>query len=116
MTPGNVPFDIIIDCVGSMPLLHKSSAYLKPTGKCISIEGSFLQELKSNYLPVMLGGSKRTYKSIMTYPSGDLAKTVAGWFDKGWIKEVPVDSIFSMDEALQVGNLSLWSDMTFDYY
>ena len=35
-------------------------------------------------------------------PSGALAKAVAGWFEKDRIKEVPVDSVFNMDDALQV--------------
>lgn len=100
--PGNSHFDAVVDCVGSIELCHKSSGYLKPGGKYISIEGSFFLQLKSNYLPDILGGTPRPYKSIMTYPSGALAEVVAGWFEKKWIKEVPVDSVFSMDDALQV--------------
>ncbi|EXJ77778.1 hypothetical protein A1O3_10007 [Capronia epimyces CBS 606.96] len=99
--PGKTAFDAIIDCVGNLELYYNSPGYLKPQGKCLSIEGSFLRELKFNYWPAMLGGTGRTYKSVMNNPSGTLAKTVAGWFEKGWIKEIPVDSVFSMDDAIQ---------------
>jgi hypothetical protein len=100
--PGNSPFDAIIDCVGNMVLYYNSPGYLKLEGEFISIESSSLIQLKSNYLPTMLGGGRRTYKSVWAHPSGALAEVVTGWFEKGWIKELPVDSVLSMDDALQV--------------
>lgn len=56
-------------------------------------------------LPVMLGGTKRTYLHVMNAPSGTGAKEVAGWVDKGWIKEVTIDSTFNMDNAIEASLL-----------
>lgn len=53
----------------------------------------------------MLGGTPRARINIFSYPSGDSAKDAAAWIEKGWIKEVPVDSTFEMDDALQVNSL-----------
>ncbi|KAI1467187.1 uncharacterized protein F4812DRAFT_431561 [Daldinia caldariorum] len=34
-------------------------------------------------------------------PSGASAKDIVNWFEKGWVNEVPVDSSYEMDNALQ---------------
>lgn len=106
-SPGNSPFDAIIDCVGNMSLYYKSPGYLKKDGAFLCIESPLLKSLKISCWPVMLGGTARTFKGIMNDPSGRLGKVVVEWFEKGWIKEIPVDSVFNMDEVIQVSSPSL---------
>ncbi|KAI1371394.1 zinc alcohol dehydrogenase [Hypoxylon crocopeplum] len=103
-TSGNRPFDVIIDCVGNEALYHRSPAYLKPAGRFLSIvAGPFglFQQFKFNHWPVMFGGIPQTFMSLFSKPSGSSAKEVVGFLEKGWIKEVPVDSTFEMSDALQ---------------
>jgi NADPH:quinone reductase-like Zn-dependent oxidoreductase len=105
--PGQKPFDAIIDCVGTDALYNHSPEYLKPDGKYLYIEFSpwgFLK-LNSYWLPSMLGLTPRTCINAFSKPSGDSAKRVATWVEKGWISEVPIDSIFEMDNAIEVDTL-----------
>ncbi|KAI1661750.1 GroES-like protein [Daldinia decipiens] len=100
--PGARPFDAIINAMNNEPLYNHSPKYLKPDGKYLDIEGGPLGFLKlNNWWPVILGGTPRTRINIMSNPSGDSAKDAAAWIEKGWIKEVPIDSTFEMEDALQ---------------
>ncbi|KAI0473945.1 hypothetical protein GGR56DRAFT_558181 [Xylariaceae sp. FL0804] len=50
----------------------------------------------------MLGGTPRTFRGIFNNPSGKAAQDAASLFEKGWVKEVPLDSTFAMSDAIQV--------------
>ncbi|KAI8623267.1 zinc alcohol dehydrogenase [Xylariaceae sp. FL1651] len=101
---GGRPFDAIFNCVGDDTLYYRSPEYLKVDGKYHSIERGpwgFITQFKFNHWPVMLGGIPRTYSSVFSNPAGSSAKEVVNWFEKGCIKEVPIDSIFEMDDTLK---------------
>jgi NADPH:quinone reductase-like Zn-dependent oxidoreductase len=100
--PTGQSFDAIFDCVGNDTLFHRSPSYLRADGKFLSIAAGPFGYFKLMNWPVMLGGTPRAYISVFSAPSGDSAKEVVGWFDKSWIKEVPIDSMFGMNNALQV--------------
>ncbi|KAF7558019.1 hypothetical protein G7Z17_g313 [Cylindrodendrum hubeiense] len=95
------PFDKILDCIGDETLFKRCPGYLKPEGQFLCIAGKLLSGIKFKMLPVMLGGTKRSYFHIMNGPAGSGAREVAGWVDKGWIKEVAIDSTFEMDAAIE---------------
>lgn len=100
--PGNGPFDAIFDCVGNMTLYHRSPGYLKPEGKFLEIEAGPMAIFGlTSWWPVILGGTPRAFENVFSAPSGASAREAASWVEKGWIKEVPVDSTFEMDQALQ---------------
>ncbi|KAI0400016.1 zinc alcohol dehydrogenase [Xylaria palmicola] len=101
---GGMPFDAIFDCVGDDTLYYRSPGYLKVDGKYHSIERGpfgFIAQFKFNHWPVLLGGGPRTYSGVFSNPAGSSAREVAGWFERGHIKEVPTDSIFEIDEVLK---------------
>ncbi|KAI3335517.1 zinc alcohol dehydrogenase [Ustulina deusta] len=101
---GSRPFDAIFDCVGDDTLYYRSPGYLKVDGKFHSIERGplgFITQFKFNHWPVLLGGIPRTYSSVFGNPAGSSAREVASWFDRGCIKEVPVDSVFEMNDAMK---------------
>ncbi|KAI1419673.1 zinc alcohol dehydrogenase [Xylaria sp. FL1777] len=101
---GNRPFDAIFDCVGDDMLYYRSLGYLKTDGKYHSIERGpfgFITEFKFNHWPVLLGGIPRTYSSVFSNPAGSSAREVVSWFERGCIKEVPVDSVFQMEDAIK---------------
>ncbi|KAI0132629.1 zinc alcohol dehydrogenase [Xylariales sp. AK1849] len=101
-TSGNIPFDAIIDCIGNETLYYRSAEYLKLDGRYLSIEaGPFGLFKLNNWWPAILGGTPRAYTNIFSKPSGSSGTEVVGYFDKGWIREVPVDSVFEMGDALQ---------------
>ncbi|KAK5626098.1 hypothetical protein RRF57_001813 [Xylaria bambusicola] len=98
------PFDAIFDCVGNDTLYYRSPGYLKLDGKYHSIVHGplgFIAEFKFNHWPVLLGGIPRTYSSVFSNPSGSSAREVVNCFERGCIKEVPIDSVFEMDDALK---------------
>ena len=103
---GVAPFGTIIDCVGDETLYGASPAYLKTNGKFLSITGGRLPWIKSKVLPSLLGGTPRSYLRIMNSPSGKGTSEVAEWLEKDWIKEVPIDTIFDMENVPEVSKTS----------
>ncbi|CAG9951542.1 unnamed protein product [Clonostachys rosea f. rosea IK726] len=99
--PTRGPFDAIIDCVGDDTLFHRSPGYLKGSGKFLSIEGGPWGGLTLKRLPVVLGGTPRPFVNVFSKPSTASMNMVVGWIEKGWIKELPVDSTFQMDDAIE---------------
>ncbi|KAI1324687.1 zinc alcohol dehydrogenase [Xylariaceae sp. FL0255] len=100
---GNL-YDCIIDCVGDDKLYYRSPGYLKPEGKCICIARGprgFVYSFVFNHWPLVFGGIPRKYMTIMSGPSGSSARQVVEMFEKGWIKEVPVDTVFPMSDAVE---------------
>ncbi|ORY62448.1 zinc alcohol dehydrogenase [Pseudomassariella vexata] len=97
--------DLIIDCMGDDALFTKSPPYLKPDGKFISIVGGRTQGiypfLKNKFLPVFLGRTPRSYSILGLAPAGTYAREVAQWINDGLVKEVPVDSEFRLEEAVE---------------
>ena len=87
--------------MGDETLFRQSPGYLKPTGKFLSISGGYGRMIKSK-IPVILGGTPRSFSLVMNSPSGALAKEVVGWVEKEWIKEVPIDSTYAMEDVLEV--------------
>jgi len=100
------PFDIIFDTVGNQALFSHSPAYLKPKGQFLSIAGGRSQGVvpfvRNKMIPSILGGTPRTFKILGLNPSGEFAKEVAKWVEKGDIKQVLIDSEYSMDDAIKV--------------
>ncbi|KAI1303988.1 zinc alcohol dehydrogenase [Xylaria venustula] len=101
---GKRPFDAIFDCVGDDMLYYRSPGYLKTDGKYHSIARGpfgFITQFKFNHWPVILGGIPRTYSSVFSNPAGTSARDVVSWFEQGCIKEIPVESVFEIDDALE---------------
>jgi hypothetical protein len=102
---GGRPFDAIMDLVGDNTLYYRCPAYLRADGKFHSIVHgpfSFIAEFKYNHWPVMFGGVPRMYSAIFSNPAGSSAQEVVSRFEKGYVEEVPVDSVFEFDDALKV--------------
>ncbi|KAI0204517.1 zinc alcohol dehydrogenase [Astrocystis sublimbata] len=103
------PFDAIIDCVGDNTLYYQSPAYLKVDGIFHSIEKGplgFIFQFKFNHWPVLLGGTPRTYSSVFSTPSGSAAQEVVNLFERGHVKELPIHSVFVMDDAMKAFEMS----------
>lgn len=98
----SAPFDAILDCRGSEALYRNCPGYLKSGGKFFTIESGLLSTVKFMMHPTMLGGTPRKFVSCMNSPSGESAKVAATWVEKGWIKEIPIDSTYDMDNAVKV--------------
>ncbi|KAB5583621.1 hypothetical protein GE09DRAFT_986167 [Coniochaeta sp. 2T2.1] len=103
---GDNQFDYIFDCVGDQVLYEKSPPYLKPEGKFICLVGGKTQGVvpyvKNNLWPTRIfWGTPRTYKILGLAPAGELQREVVRMVEKGWIKTVPVDSEFGMEEAVE---------------
>ncbi|KAI1741440.1 zinc alcohol dehydrogenase [Xylaria scruposa] len=101
---GSRPFDAIFDCVGDNTLYYRSPKYLKVNGRFYSINNGpfgFISQFKFNHWPVLLGGTPRTYISVFSNPAGSSAQEVVDLFKKGHIKEVPVDSVFDMEDVFK---------------
>lgn len=79
---------------------------MKPAGKVISLVGGATHGiwpfLRNSVRPRFLGGTPRTYKLLGLKPAGDLHRQVAKWVNEGLIKEVPIDSEYSMEDVLKV--------------
>lgn len=58
--------------------------------------------LRNCVWPRFLGGTPRTYKILGLAPAGELQRQVAQWVNEGLIKEVPIDSEYSLENVLQV--------------
>ncbi|KAH8660273.1 hypothetical protein BX600DRAFT_499479 [Xylariales sp. PMI_506] len=100
-SPNFTSFDVIIDCVGNEELYRHSPAYLNPAGRFLTIAGNLLLSFKYPYLPVFLGGIPRSYTHVVSQGGGAAAREVANWFEKGLVKNTPIDSIFDMENAVQ---------------
>ena len=103
---GEQQFDAILDCVGSHALFAKSTKYLKPDGKFVSIVGGWSQGVvpfvRSKVWPRFLGGTPRSFELFLLGASGQRAKEVAAWVEQGVIKEALVDSEYPMEQAVEV--------------
>ncbi|KAK8123665.1 hypothetical protein PG999_003583 [Apiospora kogelbergensis] len=98
-------FDLVVDCVGDDSLFTRSTGYLKPEGRFLCITGGKSQGvypfLMHQIRPVLLGRTPRSFKILGMGPSGAGAREVAGWAEKGELKEIAIDSEFKMDEVIQ---------------
>lgn len=103
---GASPLDLIVDCVGNQTLFAASPDYLKTDGRFLSIVGGWSQGvvpyLRNNVLPTALGGARRSFKILGLAPSGVYVDVVKKWVQDGWVKEMPVDSEWPMEEAVEV--------------
>ncbi len=103
------PFDLIFDCVGDQKLFSDSPKYLQPAGQLISIvggrTGGVVPFVRNKLVPRFLGGTPRTYKLLALGPSGEYAREVAGWIGKGYIRDVPIDSEYAMEDVVKVAPL-----------
>jgi hypothetical protein len=98
---------VILDCIGIKALYDHCQKYLKPEGKYVSVgAGSFFQSLwmmfTAAWLPIWLGGVPRQYKPIMAASTGEQQREVIRWFSEGLVKRIPIDSEYSMEDALKV--------------
>ncbi|KAK8849045.1 NAD(P)-binding protein [Apiospora arundinis] len=102
-TPKDQQFDLVVDCVGDDNLYTRCLGYLKLEGRFLCITGGPSQGvypfLMHQIRPVFLGGTPRSYKILGMGPSGAGAREVADWAEKGYLKEVAIDSEFTMDEV-----------------
>jgi NADPH:quinone reductase-like Zn-dependent oxidoreductase len=101
------PFDVIIDCIGVKELYDHCAKYLKPEGKYLSVgAGSLFKSLWmlfiTSWWPAWLGGVPRRYQSVMAIATGEQQQEVVRWFKEGLVKRIPVDSEYSMEDALKV--------------
>lgn len=97
-------FQGIFDCVGSDELFRKCGGYLHKDGVFITIVGGVGAGpiARSKLLPVSLGGVPRRYKLLALWPDGATAKEVAKWVEEGSFSKFPMDSEYSMDDAVKV--------------
>jgi NADPH:quinone reductase-like Zn-dependent oxidoreductase len=96
-------FSIIFDCVCDDTLFHRSLKYVKVDGKLFSMETGPFGLLKfTNWHTVILVGTPRNSVSVFSSPTANSEREVAAWFNKCWIKEVPVDSLFAMEDVLEI--------------
>ncbi|CAH0057346.1 unnamed protein product [Clonostachys solani] len=98
--------DTVFDCVGDSLLYKNSASFLKRSGVYVGIPGDgsklfYGPSLKRNALPEFLGGGPRHYKAVHLSPSGDLQREAVRLADQGIITEVPIDSMFCMDQAVE---------------
>lgn len=98
------PFQKILDCVGSDELFRKCGGYLDKNGIFITIVGGVGAGpiARSKLLPVSLGGVPRKFKLLALWPHGAIAKEVVKWVESGDYHTFPVDSEYSMEEAVKV--------------
>lgn len=103
------PFQKILDCVGSDELFRKCGGYLDKNGIFITIVGGVGAGpiARSKLLPVSLGGVPRKFKLLALWPDGAIAKEVVKWIESGDYHTFPVDSEYSMEEAVKVGDPSI---------
>lgn len=97
-------FNAIIDCVGSDDLFRQCASYLDESGVFITIVGGVgaVPILRSKVLPVALGGVPRRYKLLGLFPDGPIAKEAAKWIEESSFQKFPIDSEYSMDDAVKV--------------
>ncbi|VUC24221.1 unnamed protein product [Clonostachys rosea] len=98
--------DTVFDCVGNSSLYKNSASFLKRSGVYVGLPGDgsklfYGPSLKRNALPEFLGGGPRHYKAVHLSPSGDLQREAVRLADQGIITEVPIDSMFCMDQAVE---------------
>ncbi|KAJ4415857.1 zinc ion binding [Gnomoniopsis sp. IMI 355080] len=96
-------FQGVFDCVGSDDLFRKCAAYLDKNGVFITIVGGVGAGpiARSKLLPVALGGVPRKYKLLALWPDGAIAKEVAEWVQDGHFTQFPMDSEYSMEDAVK---------------
>ena len=98
--------DLICDCAGSPAIYTNSPKYLRKGGKFLSIVGGQSQGIVPFVMykmrPVILGGTPREFQLLALWPSGLFARQVVEWVNEGAIKEVPIDSEYSMEDAVKV--------------
>ena len=109
---GNEPFDIIFECTDSGDALFaRADEYLKPDGRFVSVIGGWSQGvvpfLFNKLRPVMLGGTPRSYDIFLLTASGAITKHVAQYVESGIIKDVPIDSEFPMEQAVEVNLIAI---------
>lgn len=97
-------FQCVFDCVGSDELFRKCAAYLDKNGVFITIVGGVGAGpiARSKLLPVALGGVPRRYKLLALWPDGAIAKEVAKWVEEKHFTQFPMDSEYSMEDAVKV--------------
>ncbi|EFX00471.1 zinc alcohol dehydrogenase [Grosmannia clavigera kw1407] len=99
------PFDLIVDCMGDQPLFLQCSPYLVPRGSFLCIVGGPSQGVvpfvRNKILPWFLGGPARTYQILGLAPSGERARAVAAWYADGTVKDMPIDSVHPMADAVK---------------
>lgn len=98
--------DLICDCAGSPEIYINSPKYLREGGKFLSIVGGQSQGIVPWVMyrmrPVILGGTPREYQLLALWPSGLFARQAVEWVNEGAIKEVLIDSEYSMEDAVKV--------------
>lgn len=103
---GEEQFDAVLDCVGSQALYTNSPRYLKPEGKFINIVGGWSQGvvpfITNKLRPCFLGGTPRSYELFLLSASGETAREAAALVEQGIIKKAPIDSVFPMEEVVEV--------------
>lgn len=95
--------------MGNQFLYDMCEAYLKPDGTFINIVGGDTEGVvpwvKGTIWPKFLGGTPRKYRILALLPSGKLQQEVVQWVNEGHLRDVVIDSEYSMDEVIEVGSL-----------
>ncbi|KAJ4328673.1 zinc ion binding [Fusarium piperis] len=114
-TYDKVPFDAILDTVGSQELFVKSPRYLKPDGTFVNVGegdgetgqlGFILQALRNTHQPSFLGGVRRKYVTFSAPLTGANAERLASLAEEGKM-HVFIDSSFDLKDALKASPLSI---------
>ncbi|ROW11851.1 hypothetical protein VPNG_04912 [Cytospora leucostoma] len=102
-TFGSNTLQAVFDCVGNDMLFQSCAKYLDENGIFVTIVGGVGAGpiVRSKLLPVALGGVPRRYKLLALWPDGAIAKEVAKWVENGLFTQFPMDSEFSMEDAVK---------------
>ena len=119
---GKGKVDYVFDCAGSQELYSHSPRYLREGGKFITIVGGRSQGIvpfvRNRLRPVLLGGTPRPFSLLGLSPAGNIAREVAGWVEKGWVRETPIDQVYEMEDALKVSSVnrsSVWGQRRMNF-
>ena len=119
---GQQPFDIILDTVGSQDLYTMSPAYLKPKGLYVNVGTVGVSQLvalwrwfTNSTWPSILGGVPRKFIMFNTVPDKPRAKKIYQLAENKQLKII-VDSIYKMDDALEVSQTLAMSPLGFHEY
>ncbi|KAJ9097584.1 hypothetical protein QFC21_004618 [Naganishia friedmannii] len=103
------PFDLIMDCIGTIPVYRNCAKYLKPNRPYIAVGidlhglstlqtmKAFLSIAASVALPAFLGGVPRTFGVFTMKYDEKALKEMADMLDKG-ILRVPIDSEYGWEK------------------
>ncbi|PIA94406.1 Zinc-type alcohol dehydrogenase-like protein [Cercospora beticola] len=103
ITRQGTQYDLLVDCAGTPAIFWKSSAYLKPGGRYITIAATltwaFWSEMwKMMYLPTLLGGVPRKAEFLRRVTKAEDYAKLAQWIAEGKLKPV-ISKTYDLEDA-----------------